>query len=215
MFGLPLPLVLLTRTPWSVPVMASKVIPWYKKKHVSQVKTDYAYHHTKHVSKQHTERYDSDIYLLLWVAQLLLLCDVEQKTHTGVLLRSSCASGCVCFLAGSFKVLQILIFMNKPASHRVVHANWLNTQMLVLFIVFHRNIFSSHFIIASVCFFVNPQSITSDSKPLCLCELQNLWELNPSRDFRKCYCFCCSAASANRSYSSGQWKTRMHLSLLL
>uniref|UniRef100_A0A3P8PHY8 Myomesin 2a n=1 Tax=Astatotilapia calliptera TaxID=8154 RepID=A0A3P8PHY8_ASTCA len=35
--------------------MASKVIPWYKKKHVSQVKTDYAYHHTKHVSKQHTE----------------------------------------------------------------------------------------------------------------------------------------------------------------
>ncbi|CAI5681372.1 unnamed protein product [Oreochromis niloticus] len=35
--------------------MASKVIPWYKKKHVSQVKTDYAYQHTKHVSKQHTE----------------------------------------------------------------------------------------------------------------------------------------------------------------
>uniref|UniRef100_A0A3Q3C5J7 Myomesin 2a n=1 Tax=Haplochromis burtoni TaxID=8153 RepID=A0A3Q3C5J7_HAPBU len=35
--------------------MASKVIPWYKKKHVSQVKTDYAYHHTKHISKQHTE----------------------------------------------------------------------------------------------------------------------------------------------------------------
>ncbi|KAL3996963.1 ubiquitin carboxyl-terminal hydrolase 48 [Sarotherodon galilaeus] len=35
--------------------MASKVIPWYKKKHVSQIKTDYAYQHTKHVSKQHTE----------------------------------------------------------------------------------------------------------------------------------------------------------------
>lgn len=39
--------------------MASKVIPWYKKKHVSQVKTDYAYQHTKHVSKQHTERKSS------------------------------------------------------------------------------------------------------------------------------------------------------------
>ncbi|XP_017287604.1 myomesin-2 isoform X3 [Kryptolebias marmoratus] len=36
--------------------MASKVIPWYKKKHVSQVKTDYAYHHSKHVVKQQTER---------------------------------------------------------------------------------------------------------------------------------------------------------------
>ncbi|XP_013885083.1 myomesin-2 [Austrofundulus limnaeus] len=35
--------------------MASQVIPWYKKKHVSQVKTDYAYHHSKHVVKQQTE----------------------------------------------------------------------------------------------------------------------------------------------------------------
>ncbi|XP_034756583.1 myomesin-2-like isoform X6 [Etheostoma cragini] len=35
--------------------MASKVTPWYKKKRVSQVKTDYAYDHTKCVSaKQHT-----------------------------------------------------------------------------------------------------------------------------------------------------------------
>lgn len=35
--------------------MASKVTPWYKKKRVSQVKTDYAYHHTKRVqAKQHT-----------------------------------------------------------------------------------------------------------------------------------------------------------------
>ncbi|XP_034456978.1 M-protein, striated muscle isoform X4 [Hippoglossus hippoglossus] len=32
--------------------MASKVIPWYKKKRVSQVQSDYAYHHTKHVVKQ-------------------------------------------------------------------------------------------------------------------------------------------------------------------
>ncbi|XP_047433427.1 M-protein, striated muscle [Mugil cephalus] len=39
--------------------MASKVIPWYKKKHVSQVKTDYAYHHTKHVVKQQSERKSS------------------------------------------------------------------------------------------------------------------------------------------------------------
>lgn len=40
--------------------MASKVIPWYKKKLVTQVKTDYAYHHTttKHV-KQQTERKSS------------------------------------------------------------------------------------------------------------------------------------------------------------
>ncbi|KAI3353519.1 hypothetical protein L3Q82_020041, partial [Scortum barcoo] len=42
-----------------VPVMASKVIPWYKKKRASQVKTDYAYHHTKSVSKQQTERKSS------------------------------------------------------------------------------------------------------------------------------------------------------------
>ncbi|XP_027874356.1 myomesin-2 isoform X3 [Xiphophorus couchianus] len=39
--------------------MASKVIPWYKKKAVSQVKTDYAYHHSKHVVKQQTERKSS------------------------------------------------------------------------------------------------------------------------------------------------------------
>lgn len=39
--------------------MASKVIPWYKKKRVSQVKTDYAYHHTKCVVKQQTERKSS------------------------------------------------------------------------------------------------------------------------------------------------------------
>ncbi|XP_041789715.1 myomesin-2 isoform X2 [Chelmon rostratus] len=39
--------------------MASKVIPWYKKKRVSQVKTDYAYHHTKSTVKQQTERKSS------------------------------------------------------------------------------------------------------------------------------------------------------------
>uniref|UniRef100_A0A3Q1C290 Myomesin 2a n=1 Tax=Amphiprion ocellaris TaxID=80972 RepID=A0A3Q1C290_AMPOC len=39
--------------------MASKVKPWYKRKQVSQVKTDYAYHHTKHVVKQQTERKSS------------------------------------------------------------------------------------------------------------------------------------------------------------
>ncbi|KAM4584033.1 M-protein, striated muscle isoform 7-T8 [Odontesthes bonariensis] len=39
--------------------MASKVIPWYKKKHVSQVKTDYAYQHTRHVVQQHAERKSS------------------------------------------------------------------------------------------------------------------------------------------------------------
>uniref|UniRef100_A0A146W8X6 Myomesin 2a n=1 Tax=Fundulus heteroclitus TaxID=8078 RepID=A0A146W8X6_FUNHE len=39
--------------------MASNVIPWYKKKAVSQVKTDYAYHHSKHVVKQQTERKSS------------------------------------------------------------------------------------------------------------------------------------------------------------
>ncbi|XP_043969496.1 myomesin-2 isoform X2 [Gambusia affinis] len=39
--------------------MASTVIPWYKKKAVSQVKTDYAYHHSKHVVKQQTERKSS------------------------------------------------------------------------------------------------------------------------------------------------------------
>ncbi|XP_014914912.1 myomesin-2 isoform X3 [Poecilia latipinna] len=39
--------------------MASKVKPWYKKKAVSQVKTDYAYHHSKHVVKQQTERKSS------------------------------------------------------------------------------------------------------------------------------------------------------------
>lgn len=59
--------------------MASKVIPWYKKKHVSQVKTDYAYHHIKHVVKQETARYEGDIYLLIWEAQLLLLGQVEHK----------------------------------------------------------------------------------------------------------------------------------------
>ncbi|XP_051802145.1 M-protein, striated muscle isoform X3 [Acanthochromis polyacanthus] len=39
--------------------MASKVKPWYKRKQVTQVKTDYAYHHTKHVVKQQTERKSS------------------------------------------------------------------------------------------------------------------------------------------------------------
>ncbi|XP_035515818.1 M-protein, striated muscle isoform X1 [Morone saxatilis] len=39
--------------------MASKVIPWNKRKHVSQVKTDFAYHHTKSVVKQQTERKSS------------------------------------------------------------------------------------------------------------------------------------------------------------
>ncbi|XP_034997807.2 M-protein, striated muscle isoform X2 [Hippoglossus stenolepis] len=40
--------------------MASKVIPWYKKKRVSHVQSDYAYHHTKHVVKQQqTERKSS------------------------------------------------------------------------------------------------------------------------------------------------------------
>lgn len=39
--------------------MASKVIPWYKKKHVSQVKTDYAYRHTKCAVKHQTERKSS------------------------------------------------------------------------------------------------------------------------------------------------------------
>ncbi|XP_047221702.1 myomesin-2 isoform X1 [Girardinichthys multiradiatus] len=39
--------------------MASNVIPWYKKKAVSQVKTDYAYHHSKYVVKQQTERKSS------------------------------------------------------------------------------------------------------------------------------------------------------------
>ncbi|XP_071361091.1 myomesin-2 isoform X8 [Trachinotus anak] len=39
--------------------MASKEIPWYKKKRVSQVKSDYAYQHTKYVVKQHTERKSS------------------------------------------------------------------------------------------------------------------------------------------------------------
>lgn len=132
MFGLPLPLVLLARTPWSVPVMASKVIPWYKKKHVSQVKTDYAYQHTKHVSKQHTERYDSDIYLVLWVAQLLLLCDIEQKTHRGVLLRSSCSSGCVCFLAGSLFVMSNsklckfwFSWTNQPVTEWYMLTDWI------------------------------------------------------------------------------------------
>ncbi|XP_026215645.1 myomesin-2a isoform X4 [Anabas testudineus] len=38
--------------------MAFKVKPWYKK-YESQVKTDYAYHHTKHVVKQQTERKSS------------------------------------------------------------------------------------------------------------------------------------------------------------
>ncbi|XP_023811707.1 myomesin-2 isoform X2 [Oryzias latipes] len=41
--------------------MASKVIPWYKKKHVSLVKTDYAYQHTRHAvqQQQQTERKSS------------------------------------------------------------------------------------------------------------------------------------------------------------
>ncbi|XP_035492039.2 myomesin-2 isoform X1 [Scophthalmus maximus] len=40
--------------------MASKVIPWYKKKRVSQVQTDYACHHTKHVVvQQQTQRKSS------------------------------------------------------------------------------------------------------------------------------------------------------------
>ncbi|XP_008282456.1 M-protein, striated muscle isoform X2 [Stegastes partitus] len=39
--------------------MASKVKPWYKRKQVSQVKTDFAYHHTKQVVKQQTERKSS------------------------------------------------------------------------------------------------------------------------------------------------------------
>uniref|UniRef100_A0A3Q0RYD8 Myomesin 2a n=1 Tax=Amphilophus citrinellus TaxID=61819 RepID=A0A3Q0RYD8_AMPCI len=41
--------------------MASKVIPWYKKKHVSQVKTDYAYQHTKHVSKKSSSKLVSEV----------------------------------------------------------------------------------------------------------------------------------------------------------
>lgn len=52
--------------------MASKVIPWYKKKAVSQVKTDYAYHHSKHVVKQQTERYEGEIYLLLCEAAAIV-----------------------------------------------------------------------------------------------------------------------------------------------
>ncbi|XP_037545924.1 myomesin-2 [Nematolebias whitei] len=39
--------------------MASNVIPWYKKKQVTQVKSDYAYHHSKHVVQQQTERKSS------------------------------------------------------------------------------------------------------------------------------------------------------------
>ena len=62
--------------------MASKVKSCYKKKHESHVKTDYAYHHTKHVVKQHTERYEVETHLLLHKAQLLLLCQVEQNAHT-------------------------------------------------------------------------------------------------------------------------------------
>lgn len=38
------------------PVMASKVIPWYKKKRVSQVKSDYAFQHIRYNVQQHTER---------------------------------------------------------------------------------------------------------------------------------------------------------------
>ncbi|XP_026158761.1 M-protein, striated muscle isoform X1 [Mastacembelus armatus] len=36
--------------------MASKVASWYKKDHVREVKTDFAYHHTKHVVKQQAAR---------------------------------------------------------------------------------------------------------------------------------------------------------------
>ncbi|XP_029355109.1 myomesin-2 isoform X4 [Echeneis naucrates] len=39
--------------------MASKGIAWRMKKRVSQVKTDYAYHHTSHVAKQQMERKSS------------------------------------------------------------------------------------------------------------------------------------------------------------
>uniref|UniRef100_UPI003AADEF31 M-protein, striated muscle n=1 Tax=Centroberyx gerrardi TaxID=166262 RepID=UPI003AADEF31 len=39
--------------------MATNVIPWYKKKHVSQISTDYRSLHTKHVVKQQTVRKSS------------------------------------------------------------------------------------------------------------------------------------------------------------
>lgn len=64
MFGLPLPLVLLARSPSSVPAMATTVKPWFRK-YESQVKTDYAYHHTKHVVTQQTERYEGGVHLFL------------------------------------------------------------------------------------------------------------------------------------------------------
>lgn len=106
MFGLPLPLVLLARSPWSVPVMPSKVIPWYQKKHVSRIKTDYACHHStcvvKQQQQQQQQRYGGSPATLKSTAALPgRATNMHSAAAEGQIWGSSC-SCCisVCFLAG-------------------------------------------------------------------------------------------------------------------
>ncbi|XP_028318396.1 myomesin-2 isoform X2 [Gouania willdenowi] len=62
--------------------MASKVIPWYKRKHGSQVKTDYAIHHTKRVVKKQVERYGGDIQTFSSCFQRPCSCLTSRKSRS-------------------------------------------------------------------------------------------------------------------------------------
>lgn len=43
-----------------ITIMDSRVTPWFKRKRVSQVKTDYAFQHSTHTVQQRTERYQAE-----------------------------------------------------------------------------------------------------------------------------------------------------------
>lgn len=59
-----------------IAIMDSRVTPWFKRKRVSQVKTDYAFQHSTHTVQQRTERYQAESaaaslqLLLLWPLSL-------------------------------------------------------------------------------------------------------------------------------------------------
>lgn len=44
-----------------IAIMDSRVTPWFKRKRVSQVKTDYAFQHATHTVQQRTERYQGGV----------------------------------------------------------------------------------------------------------------------------------------------------------
>ncbi|XP_054607866.2 myomesin-2 isoform X2 [Nothobranchius furzeri] len=69
--------------------MASKVTPWYKKTHVGQVQTDFAYHHSKHVVTQQTESKSSSRSVSQVQAQAT--ADMAQPAYTVPVFRQRTA----------------------------------------------------------------------------------------------------------------------------